>query len=141
MGAAWTRWRKKLRVTIARWWAGPSLGRRGERAAEKFLREQGYRVLHRNYEILGGELDLVVLDGRTIVFVEVKTRATTDLGTPAEMVDDAKQRQLSRIAAAYLKRYHLQNHHARFDVIAVIWPPHQKRPQIRHLRNAFEATF
>ncbi len=71
-----------------------TLGRRGERAAVKYLKRQGYIILHRGYRILGGELDVVAVDGHTVVFVEVKTRTTHDAGHPAEAVDQNKQRQL-----------------------------------------------
>ena len=116
-----------------------TLGRRGERAAVKYLKRQGYIILHRGYRILGGELDIVAVDGRTVVFVEVKTRTTHDSGHPAEAVDQNKQRQLAQIALAYLRRYQLLDCAARFDVIAVTWPATNKKPAIQHFRNAFEA--
>jgi putative endonuclease len=116
-----------------------TLGRRGERAAVKYLKRQGYIILHRGYRILGGELDIVAVDGRTVVFVEVKTRTTHDAGHPAEAVDQNKQRQLAQIALAYLRRYQLLDCAARFDVIAVTWPATNKKPAIQHFRNAFEA--
>jgi putative endonuclease len=116
-----------------------SLGRRGERAAVKHLKRQGYIILHLGYEILGGELDIVAVDGRTVVFVEVKTRTTHDAGHPAEAVDLNKQRQLAQLALAYLRRYQLLDCSARFDVIAVTWADKQKRPTIQHIKNAFEA--
>lgn len=117
-----------------------TLGQRGERAAAKFLRRQRYRILHRGYRILGGELDIVAVDGRTVVFVEVKTRATHDAGHPAEAVDLPKQKQLTQLALAYLRRYRLLDCSSRFDVVAITWPPDQRRPQIQHFKNAFEAT-
>jgi putative endonuclease len=117
-----------------------SFGGRGERAALKFLKRQRYKILHRGYRILGGELDIVAVEGRTIVFVEVKTRASHDAGHPAEAVDSHKQRQLTQLALAYLRRHRLLEFSARFDVIAITWPPNQKRPMIEHFKNAFEAT-
>jgi putative endonuclease len=117
-----------------------SLGQRGERAAVEFLKRLRYKVLHRGYRILGGELDIVAVDGRTIVFVEVKTRASHDAGHPTEAVDTHKQKQLTQLALAYLRRYQLLDCRARFDVIAITWPSGQKRPTIEHIKNAFEAT-
>jgi putative endonuclease len=117
-----------------------SLGQRGERAAAKFLRRKRYKVLHRGYRILGGELDIVAVDGRTVVFIEVKTRVSHHAGSPAEAVDIHKQRQLTQLALAYLRRYHLLDYSARFDVVAIIWPTDQRRPKIEHIKNAFEAT-
>jgi putative endonuclease len=114
------------------------LGRRGERAAVKFLKRQRYTIVHRGYRILGGELDIVAVDGRTVVFVEVKTRASHDAGHPAEAVDARKQKQLSQLALAYLRRYQLLEYPARFDVVAITWPAGQKKPTIQHIKNAFE---
>ncbi len=116
------------------------LGPRGERAAEKFLKRLGYTILHRGYRIMGGELDLVAVDGRTVVFIEVKTRHSHDAGHPTEAVDQRKQQQLTQLATAYLKRYHLLEYSSRFDVVAITWPAHQRRPTIEHIKHAFEAT-
>ena len=101
-------------------WAGIlrqplSLGQRGEKAAARYLRRQGYRVLARNIRSKLGELDLVVLDGQTIVFVEVKTRANHEAGLPVEAIDSDKQRRLTRLALHYLQRHRLLEQSARFD--------------------------
>jgi putative endonuclease len=129
-----------VRRLKARLWPNETLGRRGERTAVKFLKRNRYKILHRGYRILGGELDIVAVDGRTIVFVEVKTRASHDAGHPAEAVDSHKQRQLTQLALAYLRRYQLQNYPARFDVVAITWPAGNARPTIEHFKNAFEAA-
>ncbi|MGC4002163.1 MAG: YraN family protein [Pirellulales bacterium] len=101
----------------------------------------GYRVVHRNYAILGGELDIVAVDGRTVVFVEVKTFGHSGYDRPEERVDAAKRRQLTRVANAYRKRYRVQGSRARFDVIGIVWPTDAKRPDIKHIRNAFDAEW
>ena len=71
---------------IAAWWAGrrrpKSLGYLGERAAERFLRRCGYKIVARGSRLPSGELDLVAVDGRTVVFVEVKTRSSHQFGHP-----------------------------------------------------------
>jgi putative endonuclease len=85
-------------------------------------------------------MDLVAVDGRTIVFVEVKTRQSHDAGHPADAVDAEKQRRLTRLALAYLKQHDLLDCPARFDVVAVTWPSDAKRPAIEHYPNAFEAV-
>jgi putative endonuclease len=117
-----------------------SLGYRGERAAERFLRRQGYIILARGLRNKLGELDLVAVEKRTIVFVEVKTRTTQDAGHPADAVDADKQQRMTRAALSYLKRHDLLEHSARFDVIAVTWPERGGRPRIEHFKNAFEAV-
>ena len=80
-----------------------SLGQRGEDAAARFLKRKGYRILARGVDSPLGELDIIAVDGRTIVFVEVKTRTSTDAGHPAEAIDDRKQRRMTQAALAYLK--------------------------------------
>jgi putative endonuclease len=123
------------------WFPQLTLGQRGERAAAKFLRRRGYKILatgdrlkHRD------ELDIVAADGRTVVFVEVKTRTSSLQGHPAEAVDATKQRKLTKLAVTFLKRHGLLDYPARFDVIAITWPEGVKKPHIEHIQNAFEAA-
>ena len=85
-----------------------------------------------------GELDLVAVDGQTVVFVEVKTRRTHNQGHPAEAVDDRKQRRLVSLALAFLKQHQLLECRARFDIVAITWPSEARHPQIEHIRHAFE---
>ena len=133
-----------IRAWLSRWWRGrrpvPSLGQRGEDAAARFLRRLGYKIVGRGDRDKLGELDIVAVDHRTVVFVEVKTRQSPDLGPPEEAVDLRKQRRLTRLALGYLRRHGLLEHAARFDVVALTWPPDERRPHIEHFINAFEAT-
>ena len=122
-----------------RYFPRKTLGRRGEDVAARFLRRLGYKILARSRRLDPGELDLVALDGRTIVFIEVKTRQSQQAGHPAEAVDDIKQRRLTRLAVTFLKRHGLLEYPARFDVVAITWPEGRGRPQIEHFRNAFPA--
>ncbi len=124
----------------AAWRRYRSLGQRGERAAARYLRRQGYKIVGRGERDHFGELDLVAVDGRTIVFVEVKTRTSHEAGHPAEAVGAEKQKRLTRLALAYLKRHDLLENAARFDVLAITWPDGAKRPTIEHIKNAFEAV-
>ena len=133
-------WLQQLRDHVQSWSASESLGSRGEKAAARFLKRQGYVIVGRGERDRIGEIDLVAVDGKTIVFVEVKTRTSRDLGHPAEAVDGNKQRQLTRVALSYLRRHDLLEYRARFDVVAVIWPSDQRHPTIEHIKNAFEAV-
>jgi len=126
-----------LRAWLARRWRTKPLGERGEDAAARFLRRQGYRILARQVDSPLGELDIIAVDGRTIVFVEVKTRHSTGAGHPAEAVDERKQRRLTQAALGYLKFQGLMNYSARFDVVAITWPADSRRPTIEHFLNAF----
>ena len=125
----------KLRALLA----PQPLGLRGEDAAARYLKRLGYIIVARGHRDQIGELDLVAVDGRTLVFIEVKTRATHDAGHPADAVDEAKQQRLTRLALSYMRRHDLLECPARFDVVAVTWPD-RGRPTIEHFKSAFEAT-
>ena len=116
------------------------LGDRGERAAERHLAAQGLRILKRGLRSRRGELDLVALDGRQVVFVEVKTRFDHAAGHPVEAVGIEKQRKLTDLALAFLKKHKLLGYSARFDIVAITWPEGQEEPTIQHYRNAFDAS-
>ena len=117
-----------------------TLGQRGEAEAARFLQRLGYLILARSRRLSPGELDLVALDGRTIVFIEVKTRRSADTGHPSEAVDNIKQRKLTRLAVTFMKRHGLLEHPARFDVVAITWPEGRGKPTIEHFINAFDAV-
>lgn len=120
-------------------WLRKLFGDRGEREAARYLRSQGFRILATQSRNRIGELDIIALDGETVVFIEVKTRASHAAGHPLEAVTPAKQRQLTRAALAWQKRRRLLERRGRFDVIAITWQDNQ-HPLIQHIRNAFEAT-
>jgi putative endonuclease len=106
--------------TWVRQWRTPQpLGRRGEAAAARFLKRRGFVIVARSERDMLGEMDLIAVEQRTVVFVEVKTRKSHQAGHPAEAVGAAKQRRLTRLALGYLKRHDLLEQRARFDVIAV----------------------
>lgn len=115
------------------------LGDRGENLAARHLRDEGLKILERNFRSPVGEIDIIARDGDTLVFVEVKTRSYDD-PMPEDQVNQAKQHQITKAARFYLSRYGTSQPPARFDVVAVVWPKGQP-PQIRHTPNAFEATF
>jgi putative endonuclease len=112
------------------------LGAEGERAAEQFLRRQRYVILARNYRCPFGEVDLVALDGRTLAFVEVKTRRGPSAWSPFEAVDTRKQRQIARAAQHFVVTHRLENRDARFDVVAV-WREGEKL-SCELIKGAFE---
>ena len=117
-----------------------SLGHRGEKAAERFLRRKGYIIVGRRVRHSLGEIDLIAVHDRTVVFVEVKTRQSEEYGHPAEAVDEEKQARITRAASAFLKKHQLLEQSVRFDVVAIIWPSKKSKPTIEHFENAFEAS-
>jgi putative endonuclease len=112
------------------------LGREGERVAEQFLKQKGFKIVERNYRCAAGELDLVVLDKRVVVFVEVKTRTGLGFGTPLEAVAYHKQQKMIQAAQYFLSEKGLQQRDARFDVVGVSWPG--REPVVEHIENAFD---
>ena len=116
-----------------------ALGDRGENLAARYLRNRGYKIIVRNFRCDLGEIDIVARDGKTLVFVEVKTRAYED-PAPEDQVNQAKQHQLTKVAKLYLSRYGVPQPPSRFDVVAIIWP-NGRDPLIRHTPHAFEPTF
>ncbi len=121
------------------WWRR-WFGTRSERAAARFLQRLGYRILKRNYSCVYGELDLVALDGKTLVFVEVRSTGSDDPNRAAASVDAVKQQRLTRLALHFLRERHLLEYPARFDVLAISWPDGQREPTIVHHRQAFDAV-
>lgn len=120
--------------------ARKQLGNRGEIEAARFLERLGYKILHRQWRERYGEIDLIALDRETIVFVEVKTRASHDSGHPTESITLSKQGRMTRTALAFLKRKRWLNRRARFDVVAIVWPGDGTSPTVQHYINAFEST-
>ena len=100
---------------VRRW-----LGNRGEKAAARYLRRKGLRILARQFETRWGELDLIARDGDTLVFVEVKTRCSAETTHPADAVDRRKQTHLTKAALIWLKKNGLLNHRTQFDVVTLV---------------------
>lgn len=117
-----------------------SLGRRGEEAAAQFLEAAGMRIIERSLRYPCGELDIVAVDGDTVVFIEVKTRTSTDRGLPGDAIDKKKQARTTLAALTYLKAKRMLDRRTRFDVVAVLWPMGAEQPEIKHYRAAFQAT-
>src|SRR6188768_675887 len=90
-----------------RGWLTRLLGDEGERIAARHLKMVGYRILARQARSKLGEIDLIALDGDTIVFVEVKSRRDQRDGSPAEAVDRRKQAKLTQLALVWLKKRNL----------------------------------
>jgi len=118
-----------------------TLGRRGEDEAAKYLRSIGYRIVSQRERVLRGDIDLVALDGRTVVFVEVRTRSDTLHGHPAETVGPRKQRRVAELANAYIRRHRLEDCSVRIDVVTVTFDAPDGRPVVEHFQNAFESPW
>jgi putative endonuclease len=140
----WEKFRTKEKPLRQSDWSSPpheefsrfQLGQMGQEAAERFLKRKGLLLLERNFRTRRGEIDLIMRDQATVVFVEVKTRSSHAFGTPLAAVDPEKQRRLSVLALHYLQRQRLSHIPARFDVVGVAF---EQREEIQWIQNAFEA--
>jgi putative endonuclease len=108
----------------------------GEDWAQRFVQEMGWTVVARNYRRKGGrgEIDLVAVDGNTLVFVEVKTRSSAEVGSPERAVHRAKEKLISRTAEEYLRMADLSGMPLRFDVVSLVMGDETK---VEYLRDAF----
>ncbi len=117
------------------------IGDRGEVLALGYLVEKGYAPVERNYRTRRGEIDLILNDGNTLVFVEVKLRRGTGFGDPLEAVTARKQTRIRLIAEQYLAEKgedFSDNFDAvRFDVVGILLPRSGGSPEVRHVEDAF----
>lgn len=111
------------------------LGKEGERLALLYLQTHGYDILARNFRGRSGEIDLIAYEGDCVVFVEVKTRTTTEFGQPSEAVNSAKQRALRRAADEFRVSHDLHERCYRFDIVSILIT--RDGPEITLYRNAF----
>jgi len=95
------------------------LGEAGENLAVRELTARGYAILERRYRTRHGEIDIIAEHRGTLVFVEVRARATAEFGRAAETVTDAKKRKVTAMAVDYLARHQIANRPCRFDVVAI----------------------
>jgi putative endonuclease len=116
-----------------------ALGAEGEARAAAFLAARGYRIVARNARAGRVEIDLVAARGRTLVFVEVKTRRSRAAGLPEEAVDFRKRARLVHGASAWLAEHGMHFARVRFDVVACEWDA-RSGWSLRHLEGAFEAS-
>jgi putative endonuclease len=116
--------------------ASHDLGRAGEALAADLLAATGWTVLARNYRSGHKEIDLIVRRGRTIAFVEVKTRTDARFGHPLASVTAAKRREIERVARAWLARRRLRGVDYRFDAVAVTWDG-RGPPRVEHVEDAW----
>jgi putative endonuclease len=111
-------------------------GKKGENIAADYLKKNGYRILETNFRCPLGEIDIIARDKEDLIFLEVKTRRSADLGYPEEAVDSRKQKKISRLAEYYLQTNKLTNTPARFDVVAITMSG--SSTEVRLIKNAFD---
>jgi len=115
------------------------IGKVGEKAVVRYLKKKGIKILEQNFRCPVGEIDIIVKDKGTIVFVEVKTRRSLSYGSARLAITSKKQRKLSMAALYYLKTNRQMDQRARFDVVTVLSTG--EKPWIDHIQNAFELAY
>lgn len=113
------------------------LGRKGEDLASEYLRNSGYKVLHRNWRSGKNEIDIIAEKIDTVIFAEVKTRTGDFLTSPSTAVTSAKQKSIILAAETYISRFNI-NRESRFDVITVVKKGEEY--EIEHIPDAFYPT-
>jgi putative endonuclease len=114
------------------------VGDSGERLAADYLARRGHRIIDRNVRRREGEVDLITLDGGTLVFVEVKLRREGHFGVAVEAVTAAKQVRLQALAAAYAADHPELPQDLRIDLVAVELDENGALREVRHVLNAVE---
>ena len=110
------------------------LGKKGEKIARKYLEEKGFKILETNWRHDKDEIDIIAMDGKELVVIEVKTRSTDFFGDPEEAVGYLKEGFLIRATEAYLDEKDLDID-SRFDIISIILTKNQTK--ITHIKDAF----
>ena len=95
-------------------------GLQGEQEAVRYLRKQGYQIIARRERILRGDIDIIALHKRVVVFIEVRSKTSTHHGHPADTVDARKRQRICTLANAYIKQHRLENYSFRLDVISYL---------------------
>ncbi len=113
-----------------------TLGAQGEEVAVRYLQQRRYKILERNFSTPLGEIDIIARQGRTLAFVEVKTRRSNAFGSPAEAVGPRKQRQIIKVAKWFLASGQGHGLQPRFDVVGVLLQG--ETIQVEHIAGAFE---
>jgi putative endonuclease len=123
------------------------LGIWGERCVARFLRKSGYTVLYRNWRCRRGEIDLVAVSGRTLVFVEIKTRRhdVSQRFSPIDGVNTYKQQRIAALSEIFIFSHRpalrrLKIRSVRYDVVGVVYRGFWRSPEIRHYHRAFSPT-
>lgn len=111
------------------------LGKRGEQLAVSFLEKKGYKILETNWTFGKAELDIIAMDRKALVFIEVKTRNNNNLNPPETAVNSKKEKLMASAGAAYMRKI---NHdwEIRFDIISVIYK-NENDFHIEHFEDAF----
>lgn len=117
------------------------LGNKAEKSAERYLKERGLKTITRNYNCRYGEIDLIMQDKDTLVFVEVRMRSNSNFGGALASIDYKKQQRLLLTAQTYLQQHqHKSFANQRFDVVGITGKENKTEQTIEWIQNAIEAN-
>ena len=111
-------------------------GKEGEKIAAVYLKKNGYEIIEINFRCPIGEIDIVAKEKNDLVFVEVKTRKSIELGYPEQAVGMRKQKKMSQLALWYMQKRKIADTNARFDVVAITLIP--EKNEVKLIKNAFD---
>lgn len=120
--------------SYAKYMKANALGKAGEQLAVKYLEDEGYLIVERNYRAGKHEIDIIAHKENELVVVEVKTRTDNDVIEPEEAVDHRKRQSLIWAANSYVQEKEISEQ-VRFDIIAIITK--DEKTEIRHIKDAF----
>jgi putative endonuclease len=112
-------------------------GAEGEEYATRALKKSRYKIIERNYRTPAGEIDIVARDKKCLVFVEVRTRSSTEFGLPQETVVARKRKKICNAARWYLQNRRIEDIECRFDVVAVLVKDEGNYPEVEIIKDAF----
>lgn len=112
------------------------LGDAGEDAAEKFLKNSGFKILQRNWRQGRWEIDIIALEKDVLVFFEVKTRTHGGISSPIDAINVRKKNAMLKAITMYLTQYKLWSKACRIDILCLEW--NGETFSIEHYRNAFD---
>lgn len=112
------------------------LGWKGEEAAVNYLVSKGHRIVERNWTFLGYEVDIITAHEGYIVFVEVKTRTSTEWGNPEDFVRKRRMKRMIEAAHHYLITHKIDEP-VRFDIVSIVW--NQQHFELEHIEDAFRS--
>ncbi|OHD12710.1 MAG: YraN family protein [Spirochaetes bacterium GWC1_27_15] len=113
------------------------LGRIGEEFAANFLQKKGIQIIKRNYFTKFGEIDLIGIENKTIIFVEVKLRQSNVFGFPYESITNKKLEKIYQLAESFLLENDFSDFDCRFDVISLIYYHADETFKVEWLKNQY----
>ena len=109
------------------------IGNLGENIVKKYLEKSNYKIIETNFACKQGEIDIIAIDKKEIVFLEIKTRLNKKFGYPVEAVNSNKEKHIKSAAKYFIYKYNLEKNYMRFDIIEVYLK--EQKYFLNHLKN------